>query len=184
MPWLSALCRCISVCQITLQVGQTGLSGREVYSAHAALSNLTLHLQVKALQSDQPALLAIAMVSAHLDTFFCFFETLFGFLQPVQLTLGIFVWLLPLSVLEHSFCRLRKHSHYVGAIPVGSMIHVLFVDICSYFPDNFQGTSGIMCPAATSTAATSTGVGSCPDVPAGRCTPASTSESWCPAFVH
>ena len=127
-----------------------------------------MHLQVKALQSDQLALLATAMVSAHLDTFFCFFETLVGFLRPVQLTLGNFVWLLLSSVLKHPFLHLRKHSHYVGTIPVGSMVRVLFADICSYFPDNFQGASGIMCPAATLT-----GVGICPDVPAGQgCTSA------------
>ncbi len=158
--------------------GRLGLSGREVCSAHAALSNLYVHLQLKALQSDQQALLATAMVSAHLDTFLWFFEILIAFSQRVQLTLGNFVWLLLSIVFKHLFCALRKHSHDV--IPVGSISHVLFADICSYFPDNFQGTSGVMCPAATST-----GVGICPDVPAGRvCTSANGQLRLDPAAKH
>ena len=153
------------------------LLGREPCSAHAAESNLTVRLQVKALQSDQLALLAIATVSAHLDTFLCFFETLDAFSPRVQPTLGRFVWLLR-SLVSNLFCASRKHSP--GVIPVGSISHVLFADICSYFPDDFEGDSGIMCPAATST-----GVGICPDVPAGQgCTSANGQHRQNPAAKH
>ncbi len=61
-----------------------------------------MRLQVKALQLDQLALLATATVSAHLDTFLCFFETLDAFPQRVQLTLGRFVWLLR-SVVSNTY---------------------------------------------------------------------------------
>jgi len=63
------------------------------------------HLQVKALQSGQLALLATATVSAHLDTFSCF-ETLVGFSQNVQLSLGNFIWLLLSSVM----CGLQTYA--------------------------------------------------------------------------
>jgi len=71
---------------------------------------LTVRLQVKALQSDQLALLATATVSAHLDTFLCFFETLDAFSQRVQLTLGRFVWLLR-SIVSNTYFVLRESTH-------------------------------------------------------------------------
>lgn len=135
--------------------GRLGLSGREVCSAHAASSNLLVHLQLKALQADQLALLATATVSLQLDTFFCRFEML------ATCDLEELCVVVAINCLCHLFCAVRKHSDDV--IPIGSISHVLFADICSYFLDIVQGTSFVLCPAAIST-----GVGICPDVPAGR----------------
>jgi len=71
---------------------------------------LTVRLQGKALQSDQLGLLATATVSAHLDTFLCFFETFDASSQRVQLTLGRFVWLLR-SIVSNTYFVLRENKH-------------------------------------------------------------------------